>query len=80
MLTGRISSQNQFNSLAELAGVNLDGPSYAVLLFMIYDYSNFIKVYDTSMQELLKFSIVNVIEELALEVGHGYGIELQGYS
>jgi len=64
--------------LAE-AGLKLeDGAGYTVLLVVIDGYRSFEQTNSLMMQNLLKYSIINVAEEILQEAGYGYGIDLGG--
>ncbi|MDF2924208.1 MAG: AraC family transcriptional regulator [Paenibacillaceae bacterium] len=60
----------------ELADIRFDYSHYVSVLLAIDNYSGFQKVYTASVQELLKFSILNAAEELAQEAGRGYGVSI----
>ncbi|TBL81044.1 helix-turn-helix domain-containing protein [Paenibacillus thalictri] len=60
----------------ELAEIRFDYDHFVSLLLAIDDYTGFQTAYSGSMQELLKFSILNAAEELASETGRGYGVSI----
>lgn len=61
------------------ASLQFDKPYYAVLLFRIDDIQAFTLTHTSSMQDVIRYSLVKMLEDLADEVGHGYGVEfLQG--
>jgi YesN/AraC family two-component response regulator len=63
-------------STLELADIRFDYSHYVSILVAIDDYTGFQRAYSASVQELLKFSILNAAEELAQEVGRGYGVSI----
>jgi two-component system, response regulator YesN len=67
---------DDWTDMSELTSLNFNHPFFAVLLFQIDDYDSFNKNNDNVMQDLVKYSIINVIEELSQEVGLGYAVEL----
>lgn len=68
---------DEVRNLCDLSGTRLDFPCFEVLMFLIDDYSNITVGSDERTVELLKFSITNVVEELAAEIGYGYGLEME---
>nr|WP_240159460.1 helix-turn-helix domain-containing protein [Paenibacillus aceris] len=56
--------------------MQLDKSHFVVLLFLIDNYKQFIQEYPKPMQEILKYSLIKVTEELSLELGKGFGVEL----
>lgn len=76
LLKGKPVDLDDINSMCEISGVRLGYPYFTVLVFLIDDYSRFKKENDEKTQNLIMFSINNVLEELAQEVGCGYGVEL----
>lgn len=58
------------------AGMALEGPHYAVMLVLIDRYDVFAASNSVPMQNVLKYGIANVAEEIALEYGRGYAIDL----
>jgi AraC-like DNA-binding protein len=64
------------DNLAEISGLRFNQPYFAVLLFLIDDYQRFSKANSKAMQDLFKFAVINITEELAAEFGSGYGIDL----
>lgn len=76
LLKGRGNSQ-EYKSLEEISGIKLDLNYFAVLIMYIDDYNLFKGSKDKQAQELIKFSIINVVEELSQELGYGYGAELE---
>lgn len=76
LLKGKPVDLDDIKSMGEISGVRLGYPYFTVLVFLIDDYSQFKKENDEKTQNLIMFSIINVVEELAQEVGCGYGVEL----
>jgi AraC-like DNA-binding protein len=75
LLRGKIASKTELSHAQNLASLPLDHPQFAVLMCLIDDYSRFTTMNTTFMQQILKYSLVNVLEELSLEWGRGYGME-----
>lgn len=76
LLQGSLSHLDELNELATAAKMRLEGPVYAVLWFWIDDYEWFVTKNNKKIQNLLRYSIINVVEELSLEIGNGYAIDL----
>jgi two-component system response regulator YesN len=74
LLKGKQLEADDLEHTLELAEVRFDYPHFAAVLLVIDDYAAFQSAYSGSMQELFKFSMLNVAEELALEIGRGYGV------
>ncbi|GAI21784.1 unnamed protein product, partial [marine sediment metagenome] len=76
LIKGNVRSRDELDELLGKAGMQLAYERFAVLLIRIDDYRNFEKTNTPIIQNVLKYSIVNVSEEISMEVGHGYGIDL----
>lgn len=76
LLNGKLESMEDIKNMGDLLGVKLEYPYFVVLLFSIDNYSSLKEENDEKLRSLILFSIINVIEELAQEVGCGYGIDL----
>lgn len=76
LIQGRLNDLDEMDKIWECTGFHRETRHFNVMLFSIDDYEDFIKKNEKPMQCLLKFSIVNVIEELSLELGQGVGIDL----
>lgn len=76
LVQGKTGKLEELDNLIELSGIRLEHPRYIALLLVIDDYRRFQRAHAASMQDLFKFSIINVAEELAGEIGRGYGIDL----
>jgi AraC-like DNA-binding protein len=57
-------------------GVQWPYSAFVVVLFCIDGYAKFTRTYDPATQQLLTFSIINVTEELSMDWGVGYGLDL----
>ncbi|TBL70732.1 AraC family transcriptional regulator [Paenibacillus thalictri] len=73
---GNIPQGREWEDDLRTTGLMLEGGSYAVMLVQIDHYERFVSENPVPMQNLLKYSITNVAEEIALEYGSGYGITL----
>lgn len=76
LLYGRIQAGDQLDDMLEISGIKLTEPYLAVVLLLIDDYEKFKESNTQSMQDILRFSMVNTTEELCAEIGHGYGMDL----
>lgn len=76
LLNGKVKSSEKLEGLCDLTPIRLDFPYFAVMIVMIDDIQKLKKSNEKSSTELMKFSIINVIEELGEDIGYGYGIEL----
>lgn len=76
LLKGNIEAPEQLEALSDVISLKTSGSYYAVLIFLIDNYIEFKNNNSKSMQDLFKFSIINVIEELSSEIGSGYGLDL----
>lgn len=76
LLKGNRIQLEEFSDTAEFSGLKFDGDEYVTLFFLIDDYDDFKEDNDEVMQDLLRFSIINVVEELSLEMGYGYGLDI----
>jgi two-component system response regulator YesN len=76
LLQGKSDKLYELDNLFEVSGIHFAYPRYKVLLLEIDDSVQFLQQYSASMHDLFKFSVINVAEELAGEIGKGYGIDL----
>ncbi|MEK3723967.1 AraC family transcriptional regulator [Paenibacillus sp. FSL H8-0034] len=77
LLKGKQDIQPQhLHNMMEASALTFSYSSFSTLLFFIDDYDRFRTENSVSMQNLFKFSIINIAEELSGEVGHGYGVDL----
>ncbi|UVI27374.1 helix-turn-helix domain-containing protein [Paenibacillus spongiae] len=76
LIKGKLKTPEEWEDMLSFSNLRLDRPHFAVLLFLIDDYGRFRRDNSESMQELLKYSLIKVLEELSIEAGSGYGIEL----
>lgn len=76
LLKGKIYDLDEWMNMAENCGLSLDYTHYTVLIFWVDDYSAFEADSPKKTQNLVMFSIINVVEELSEEIGRGYGVEL----
>lgn len=76
LFKGNVKTAEDLGELAAAAGIRLGDETFAVLLFTIDDYRRFEETNTTIIQSLLKYSIMNVAEEIARETGYGYGLDL----
>jgi two-component system response regulator YesN len=75
LLDGKLTGQTSVEALRFASGLKLDKPYFAVLLFLIDDYDAFTRSYSPPMQNVLKYSFVKMLEDLAENIGHGFGVE-----
>ncbi|NOU93985.1 helix-turn-helix domain-containing protein [Paenibacillus sp. LMG 31456] len=77
LLKGKQDVQPQhLQNMMEASALTFSYSSFSTLLFFIDDYNRFRTENSLSMQNLFKFSIINIAEELSGEVGDGYGVDL----
>ncbi|GFZ90582.1 hypothetical protein GCM10008018_41160 [Paenibacillus marchantiophytorum] len=76
LIKGNVRSREELDELTGKAGMQLAYERFAVLLIRIDDYRNFEKTNTAIIQNVLKYSIMNVAEEISMELGHGYAIDL----
>ncbi|OXL85820.1 hypothetical protein BCV73_24135 [Paenibacillus sp. SSG-1] len=76
LLKGKLSTKAEMSDILQFSNIQLDKPHYAVMIVLIDDYNRFRQDNSEKMQEVLTFSLMKVVEELALESGAGYGAEL----
>ncbi|WP_160496321.1 helix-turn-helix domain-containing protein [Paenibacillus dendrobii] len=75
LLYGRMKPEDVEDTFAH-SNVILDKPFFTVLMFLIDDCSKFKRSQTESMQLIVKYSLLKMIEDLSFESGAGYGIEL----
>lgn len=76
LVKGSAKERQQPDTMAAISNLQLDKSHFVVLLFLIDKYKQFIQDYPKSMQEILKYSLIKVTEELSSELGNGFGAEL----
>ncbi|MCC2686487.1 MAG: AraC family transcriptional regulator, partial [Paenibacillaceae bacterium] len=69
LLKGKTENPEQLRQLFDISAIKLDKPYFAVLLFSVDDYQTFQQAISPSMRDLYLFCIINVVEELAKEIG-----------
>jgi len=76
LISGRAIGSEELESMMKLADLRMPHSHYAVMLFLVDDYARFRQINSPSMQEILKYSLIKVVEEMSHEIGCGYGVEL----
>ena len=76
LLRGRINDEDEIKNIMDICGLQLKHRYFSVITFFIDRYDIFISNNDKTIEKLIKFSMVNVIEELAQEFGNAYGVEM----
>lgn len=76
LMKGKSIDLDYIKSMGDISGVTLDYAYFTVMVFLVDDYARFKKRNDEKNQDLIMFSIINVAEEFAREMGCGYGVEL----
>ncbi|UVI31236.1 helix-turn-helix domain-containing protein [Paenibacillus spongiae] len=76
LVKGRANEKEQPDTATAISSLQLDKSHFVVLLFWIDNYNQFSQEYPKSMQEILKYSLIKVTEELSSELGNGLGAEL----
>ena len=74
LLYGRINGLEELDKASEYYGLKLDYPFYAVLVLLVDKYNANTR---EDEKDLMLFSIMNVTEELAREIGYGYCVEME---
>lgn len=74
----KYNSENELKAMIDSSGLRLDKPFFLVLIFFIDDYEQFKDKNSESMQSLMRFGIVDILEDLSRKLanGYGYGVEL----
>lgn len=78
LLKGKIQSPadwERWKTMLQYSNLKLDDPYFAVLVVLIDDYEQFQKFHSPMMQDIMKYSMIKVFEEIAMEAGEGVGIE-----
>ncbi|UNK16431.1 helix-turn-helix domain-containing protein [Paenibacillus sp. N3/727] len=76
LITGKFKSREEWEDNLQFSSLRMDGPHFAVLLFLIDNYQTFRRDNSDSMQDHLKRSLIKILEELSEEGGRGFGVEL----
>ncbi|TBL74563.1 helix-turn-helix domain-containing protein [Paenibacillus thalictri] len=76
LLQGKSDRLYELDNLFEMSGVHFVHSHFKVMILEIDDAFAFQRGYSANMQDLLKFSVINVTEELIGEIGKGFGIDL----
>ncbi|WJH35495.1 AraC family transcriptional regulator [Paenibacillus sp. CC-CFT747] len=76
LVQGKVKTPEEWEELKLYADLRLNKPHFAVLLLLIDDYKQFHSSNSDRMQEVLKYSLIKVFEELSSEAGTGFGMEL----
>ncbi|MCS7462866.1 helix-turn-helix domain-containing protein [Paenibacillus doosanensis] len=76
LLKGKQDVRHHMPEMLSISGLVFEHPAFVVLLFGIDDFQRFRSENSLSLQNLFKFSIINIAEELSLEAGIGYGVDL----
>ncbi|HOJ12103.1 MAG TPA: helix-turn-helix domain-containing protein [Clostridiales bacterium] len=77
LLKGENKDKIVENEILDMLGIKLDEGSYVIsIVFLIDNYKDYRNRNDCLDEKLLKFSIINVLEELSGRVGQGYGVDL----
>lgn len=77
LLKQKDSDFEELRGMCEIAGIKLNCPFFKVLYLLVDDFKDSKAGSSTDAVSLLKFSIRNAVEELALEIGQGYAVELE---
>lgn len=76
LIKGKFKSREEWEDNLEFSSLRMNGPHFAVLLFLIDNYQTFRRDNTDSMQDYLKSSLIKILEDLSEEVGRGFGVEL----
>lgn len=77
LLRKKSINHEDLNEVGELSELGFNSSYFVVLIFFIDNFDEFRKSNDENNQELVRFSIVNVAEELSEEIGKGHCFELE---
>ncbi|GIP35000.1 helix-turn-helix domain-containing protein [Paenibacillus sp. J2TS4] len=75
LVEGRVRSREELEEIRPVLGLTMDKPYFAVLLLLIDDYEQFIKENTKPMQDIIKYSLIQVVENLSGKIGDGWGAE-----
>lgn len=76
LLASRYASAEDVRASLQTTGTELPYNTFNVIIYSIDDYPRFALEYEKAMQDLLRFAMLNVIEELSSRTGcKGYGID-----
>ncbi|MDR6553436.1 helix-turn-helix domain-containing protein [Paenibacillus qinlingensis] len=76
LLKGKYDTLEQLNQYLAFADIKLEQYRFTVLQFLIDDFNEFMSGTAKSLQEMLKFGVVDILEEMSTEYGVGFGINL----
>jgi len=75
LLSGKVANREDFQSMCDLTPISMKFPYFAVAVVMAENIQKLNDGNDQNSPDLIKFSIINVMEELAQDMGFGYGCE-----
>lgn len=78
LLQGSYSDMGSVEEISDFVGIKFRDKAYVVMIFNIDDYDELKECSSQTMQNLYKFSISNVVEELGRDIGHWYSIDTFG--
>lgn len=76
LIKGRVTNVNDLDEMMEISNIRFSNRNYAVMVISIDHYSEFENNNTKNMQEVIKFNIGNLSEELSMAIGRGYAVEL----
>lgn len=74
-LRGELTAKDEVMEMARFTGMKLFSGPCAVMVFHIDDYDEFVESHSEAMQNVYKFSITNVVEELCEPIGQGFTVK-----
>lgn len=78
LIRGKIQSPEELEHLKRMlqfSNLKLEHPYFVVLVFLIDDYNQFQADHTPVVQDLMKYSFMQMFEEIAAEAGEGAGME-----
>jgi AraC-like DNA-binding protein len=76
LLKGNVKTEAKLSELKNLANLQLDKPSFAAMIFLIDHFSQFESNNSAHTQDIFRYSLKNIVEELSLQLGIGYALEM----
>ncbi|MCU6712560.1 helix-turn-helix domain-containing protein [Paenibacillus sp. J5C_2022] len=76
IIRGKVRNRAELAEVVSMSNLQLDKPYFAVMIFQIDDYNQFVNENSKQTQTLFKYSIAKAVEELSEEAGSGYSLEL----
>lgn len=72
LFRGELSGNAAIREMADFLGLDLRKGPFAVIIFNIDDYDDFVENNPEPMQDVLRLAVINTAEQLYREIGQGY--------